>query len=253
LFIRRRGAGAALTPFGRTIIDQARRVLDEARRLEALARSDGEIAGEFVLGCFDELAPYCAAALMRRLQDRHPRLQVVVREEGFAPLRRLLVEGSISLALTYDLDTEPATVLREVQPHALLAASHPLAHRAAVTLAELAAFPLVLSDQVTSWQHILELFRGHDLTPTIYARTRTFEMQRSLVANGFGVALVYAAPFGQTSYDGVELCRRPIEDVLPTQRIVLARDARFPVSAAGEALTAVAKQWFSSQMEGSVR
>ena len=45
IFVRRRGAGAALTPFGRTVIDQARRVLDESRQLENLAKSSGEVSG----------------------------------------------------------------------------------------------------------------------------------------------------------------------------------------------------------------
>jgi DNA-binding transcriptional LysR family regulator len=247
LFVRRRGAGAALTPFGRTVIDQTRRVLHETRQLESLAQSSGDVSGEFVLGCFDELAPYCAAALMRRLHERHPKLHVVVREEGFAPLRRLLAEGSINLALTYDLDTDSTTqitVLKEVQPHALLAAGHALANRPEISLAELARFPLVLSDQAASWQHIIELFRLHGLTPTVYARSQTFEMQRSLVANGFGVALVYAEPFGQESYDGLTLRRRPVKDTLPTQRIVLARDSRYPATAADDAVTAIARQWF---------
>jgi DNA-binding transcriptional LysR family regulator len=247
LFVRRRGAGAALTPFGRTVIDQARRVIHETRQLESLAQASGEVSGEFVLGCFDELAPYCAAALMRRLQEQHPKLRVVVREEGFAPLRRLLAEGSINLALTYDLDTDSTTqitVLKEVQPHALLAASHALANRREISLAELARFPLVLSDQAASWQHIIELFRLHGLAPTVYARTQTFEMQRSLVANGFGVALVYAEPFGQESYDGLPLWRRPVKDALPTQRIVLARDSRYPATPADDAVTGIARQWF---------
>jgi DNA-binding transcriptional LysR family regulator len=247
LFVRRRGAGAALTPFGRTVIDQARRVIHETRQLESLAQASGEVSGEFVLGCFDELAPYCAAALMRRLQEQHPKLHVVVREEGFAPLRRLLAEGSINLALTYDLDTDSTTqitVLKEVQPHALLAASHALANRREISLAELARFPLVLSDQAASWQHIIELFRLHGLAPTVYARTQTFEMQRSLVANGFGVALVYAEPFGQESYEGLPLCRRPVKDTLPTQRIVLARDSRYPATSADDAVTGIARQWF---------
>ncbi len=256
LFVRRRGAGAALTPFGRSVIDQARRVLHETRQLESLAQSSGEISGEFVLGCFDELAPYCAAALMRRLQERHPKLQVVVREEGFAPLGRLLAEGSINLALTYDLDTDSTTditVLKEVEPHALLAASHTLADRPAISLAELAGFPLVLSDQAASWQHIIELFRLHGLAPTVYARTRTFEMQRSLVANGFGVALVYAEPFGQESYDGLRLCRRPVKDKLPTQRIVLARNSRYPATATNDALTEIARQWFAQHPARPIR
>jgi DNA-binding transcriptional LysR family regulator len=200
LFVRRRGAGAALTPFGRTVIDQARRVLDEAHQLENLAKSSGEVSGALVLGCFDELAPYCAAALMRQLQKRHPNLKIVVREEGFESLRRRLADGSINLALTYDLDTDPTleiVVLREVRPHALMATDHALAGKSAISLAELAAFPLVLSDQAASWQYMIDLFRLHGLAPTVYAKTRNFEMQRSLIANGFGVALVYAEPFSQ--------------------------------------------------------
>ncbi len=256
LFVRRRGAGAALTPFGRAVTEQARRVLHETRQLESLGQANGEVSGEFVLGCFDELAPYCAAALLRRLQVRHPKLRVVVREEGFAPLRRLLAEGSINLALTYDLDADSATdmtVMKEVRPHALLAASHALAGRSAVSLAELAGFPLVLSDQVASWQHIVELFKLQGLTPAVYARTRTFEMQRSLVANGFGVALVYAEPYGHDSYDGLKLCRRPVKDTLPAQRIVLARDARYPATAANDAVTEIARQWFARGSERLIR
>jgi DNA-binding transcriptional LysR family regulator len=247
IFVRRRGAGAALTPFGRTVIDQARRVLDEARQLENLANSSGEVSGEIVLGCFDELAPYCAAALMRRVQRRHPNLHIVVREEGFGSLRRRLAEGSIDLALTYELDTDPLleiVVLREVRPHALMASEHPLARKSAVSLAELAAFPLVLSEQPASWQHMMELFRQRGLAPTVCARTRSFEMQRSLIANGFGVALVYAEPFSEQSYDGLALCRRPLSDTLPPQRIVLARDSRYPATAADAALTEIAVQWY---------
>jgi DNA-binding transcriptional LysR family regulator len=247
IFVRRRGAGATLTPFGRLVIDGARRVLEEARKLENLAKSDAEVCGELVLGCFDELAPYSAASLMRQLQARYPDLQIVVREEGFESLRRRLADGSINLALTYDLDSDPlleVVVLREVRPHALMAEAHPLAAKAAISLAELAAFPLVLSDQATSWQHVIGLFRLHGLAPTVFARTRSFEMQRSLIANGFGVALVYAEPSGQESYDGLRLCRRPISDVLPPQRIVLVRDSRYPATAADAALTEIALHWY---------
>jgi DNA-binding transcriptional LysR family regulator len=247
IFVRRRGAGATLTAFGRVMIDQARRVLDDARQLENLAKSSGEMSGEIVLGCFDELAPYCAAALMRLLQLQHPNLRIIVREEGFESLRRRLADGSINLALTYDLDTDPLleiVVLQEVRPHALVAADHALACQSAVSLAELAAFPLILSDQPASWQHMIELFRLQGLAPTVYARTRSFEMQRSLIANGFGVALVYAEPSSQESYDGLALCRRPVSDPLPAQRIVLARDSRYPATAADAALSEIALNWY---------
>jgi DNA-binding transcriptional LysR family regulator len=63
IFIRRRGTGASLTPFGRSVIDQARRALEEIGRLEHLGVADGQASGEVVLGCYDDLAPYCVPAL----------------------------------------------------------------------------------------------------------------------------------------------------------------------------------------------
>jgi len=44
---------------------------------------------------------------------------------------------------------------------------------------------------------------------------RSFEMQRSMVANGFGVAIAYTSPFGDYAYDGKPLVHRPIADRLP--------------------------------------
>jgi hypothetical protein len=58
--------------------------------------------------------------------------------------------------------------------------------------------------------------------------------------------LVYAEPFSQESYDGLTLCRRPVSDTLPLQRIVLARDSRYPATAADVALTEIALQWYGS-------
>lgn len=254
VFVRRRGAGASLTPFGRSFIGQARRVLEEMHQLEHLTKADGEVSGEFVLGCFDELAPYCAPALMRRLEERWPLLRLTVREESFAELHRRLADGAIDMALTYDLNADPAivcTVLRELRPHALLAADHPLACQAVVSLSELATFPLILSDQASSWQHMLDLFRLYTLTPTVAAKTRSFEMQRSLIANGFGVALVYADPFNNESYDGLLLCRREISDALPAHRIVLARDGQYSATAAHKAVSTVALEWFTERLKRS--
>jgi hypothetical protein len=42
---------------------------------------------------------------------------------------------------------------------------------------------------------VLDLFSFYDLAPAVVHRVRTFELQRSLVANSFGVALIYTRPF----------------------------------------------------------
>ena len=66
-------------------------------------------------------------------------------------------------------------------------------------------------------------------------------MQRSLVANGFGVALIYTRPFGDRSYDGQALVCRPTEEKLPTHSIVLAHDQRYPLTPSAEAFKELAQ------------
>ncbi|TGR35954.1 hypothetical protein EN842_55675, partial [bacterium M00.F.Ca.ET.199.01.1.1] len=47
-------------------------------------------------------------------------------------------------------------LLHELRPHALLPAGHVLADKRAVSLAELAAHPLITTEQPHSWQHMLD-------------------------------------------------------------------------------------------------
>ena len=101
-------------------------------------------------------------------------------------------------------------------------ARHGLARRASVALADLAKFPLILTDQALSWQHVVGLFNGVGLEVDVAARASSFELQRSMVANGLGVAVAYTRPGGDQSYDGAKLAIRPISDRLPAQRILLA-------------------------------
>jgi len=58
LFVRQRGSAIALTPFGHTAVAKARQVLAEAEELAALGTGSSAVAGEVVLGCFEDLAPY---------------------------------------------------------------------------------------------------------------------------------------------------------------------------------------------------
>lgn len=250
LFVRQRGLGVSLTPFGRTVMAQAKRVMSEAQGFVGIAKQGNDFAGELVLGCYADLAPYCLPQILRRLQEEHPRIAVDLREGGFEYLGKRLGEGTLELALTYDLGL-PANIERaqlcQLTAHALLAADHPLAAESHVSMQALSAYPLVVTDQSHSWQHVLDLFNFFGLAPATVKRAHSFEFQRSLVANGFGVALTYTRPFGDRSYDGQPLVCRPIKESLPVQRIVLAYDQRYPLTPLAEAFKAFAMGWFSER------
>ncbi len=256
LFVRRRGSSVALTAFGHRAVAKARQVMAEADEFAALGGAGSQIGGELALGCFEDLAPHFAPALIRALSMRHPGIEVIVYEETFESLARRISDSAIDLALTYDLGLPvhaTRVVLCELGPHALLAADHPLAARDSIGLADLAQHRLIVSDQPHSWQHTLDLFRSRGLSPAIANKTASLELQRSLVANGFGVAVSYTKPHTDRSYDGMRLVCRPISDPLPPQRIILAHDTRQRLSKAASAFIEEAGSWFSGRPAFSAR
>lgn len=251
LFVRQRGLGVSVTPFGRTVMAQARRVLAEARSFADIGSNSSDFAGELVLGCYADLAPYCLPQILRHLQRDYPQVTVDMREGSFEYLGKRLAEGALELALTYDLGL-PAHMecveLCQLTAHALLPADHPLAGESRISLAALSECNLVVTDQIHSWQHVLDLFSFHGLSPASVQRTHSFEFQRSLVANGFGVALTYTRPYGDRSYDGQPLVCRPIREELPAQRIVLAYDQRYPLTPPAEVFKIQALAWFAERL-----
>src|SRR5438309_1525246 len=78
LFVRQRGSGISLTSFGRAALAKAKQVLAEADELAGLGSRDADVGGELVLGCFEDLAPYFAPALIRSFSARCPAVTVVV-------------------------------------------------------------------------------------------------------------------------------------------------------------------------------
>jgi DNA-binding transcriptional LysR family regulator len=225
LFVRRKGEGVALTSFGSAFMRDARAILDGAARLHRLGQASESLSGEVTLGCFTDLAPYYVAALIGEFRKAMPAITVEFRDAGFDELASQLGKGAIDLALTYDLGLVSAIERQthiELRAYAMLPARHPLARKASITLTDLAEHPLILTDQALSWQHIVALFNAAGLEVDVTARASSFELQRSMVANGLGLALAYTRPKSDQSYDGRRLAIRPISDKLPAQRILLA-------------------------------
>ena len=237
LFVRHKGEGVELTSFGASFMRDARKILDGAGKLHRLGQPAQEASGEVTLGCFTDLAPYYGPALLSQFGKAKPEITVDFRDAGFDELARQIGKGAIDLALTYDLGLGSGIERRtlvELRPYAMLSARHPLARHGSVTLADLAHHPVILTDQALSWQHIVALFNASGLEIDVAARTSSFELQRSMVANSLGVAVAYTRPRSDQSYDGRKLAIRPISDELPAQRILIAW-------ARGQALTPAAR------------
>lgn len=230
LFIRRRGSAMAVTPEGRRFIASAEALLADAARIEDPAHPR-PAQQRLHLGCFADLAPFLLAPALRALRQAMPDVTVSYHAEGFEALISGLLKGQVDLALTYDLGLDAGfhrEALFDSHPHAVMAPDHPLYQGTAPDLAALTSFPLILSDEGLSAQHMLGLFRVRGLNPTIAHRAPTLELLRSLAAHGEGVGISYANPPHAFSYDGMPLISRRVANPDLGEDVILVRHGTGP-------------------------
>ena len=140
--VERGQRGAVLTPQGRTILEQARRILDETTTLRALAQDakDG-VNGTIRLGSTPTLGPYLLPHVMAKLHGAYPDLKVIVRDAAPAVLQDELLSGEQDLILTqlpiHSADIESMRLFREPLK-LVLARDHPLAQAPSVSDVDLA-------------------------------------------------------------------------------------------------------------------
>jgi DNA-binding transcriptional LysR family regulator len=215
MFIRHHAQGLSLTGEGRRFLAQARALLAQAEELQhAATEISAKISGPLEIGSLATLFPLVVPELLYLFKKRHEHARVNAIAGNQTDLFESLRTGQISLLLTYDMDVPPDIdflPLAEVPPYAYVAASHPLARKHSVKLAELAAEPFLLLDLPLSREYFLGLFRQAGLTPNIGGAYPHFDVIRSLVARGEGFGLGNAQPKNQSSLDGRKLSYLTLE------------------------------------------
>lgn len=241
LFRRQVSRGLELTPAGQRLLGRARDILALAAGLatdgvdQAQARG---LSGQLSLTCFQDLGAYFAPRLLAGFRRLHPHVAVTLFEADLATVHRTLAAGKAELALTYDLGFDQRIarwVLARLAPYALLHPGHALAVQPSVSLQDLAGERLILEDIAQTREYFLSLFWAHGLRPQLHQYTQTFEMQRGLVAHGYGVALSCTRPAGDHSYDGQPIVCLPLREAVTPQRVVLARSPAMRASPVAQA------------------
>jgi DNA-binding transcriptional LysR family regulator len=214
LFIRHHAQGMSLTTAGSQIMDQAKALLRDADELKSFAgKLSDQIFGSINVGCFIPLAPIVTPELCHGFMQSHDGVEVNVSEGNQTELLNGLKKGAIDLALTYNLQLESDiafTELVELMPYVLLAANHPLAGKESISLTALTDEKFILLDLPLSDTYFMSLFDRHKVKPNIYARTRQLEVQRGLVAQGYGYSLGNVRPVNKKSLDGSDLKYVPL-------------------------------------------
>jgi len=192
--LRLSDAGAALLP-------HAERIAAAVGDAEAAARSArrGD-AGSLRLVVVGTLADAGLTAVLQRLRDRFPSLDLRLHTATSAEVSAQVRAGQASLGLRYLADRDPALDSRIVQHEPLVVAcgpAHPLAGRRVKRLAALAderwlGFPAPAGRVEAFASSIAAQFQSRGIADLDWLAIDSLTAQKRLVEAGFGLALMQA-------------------------------------------------------------
>lgn len=197
----RTGRGIRLTDAGRALLPEARGLLAASdRAVELVQRVGRGEVGRLAVGFIPSASAGALPPILRAYRQARPDVALELRERSPDALVAGLHDRSLDVAFFYrplDDDVLDQRLVAREPLVAALPAGHPLAHRHAVAVAELAAEPFVLParhELPGLHAHIVELCRDHGFDPRV-AQSDVWLVQTivGLVGAGVGVALVPAS------------------------------------------------------------
>jgi Transcriptional regulator len=194
LFERTRRA-VSLTPAGERLRAHAERVLDELEAARESVRDAGHsVRGRVVLGALPTVAPYYLPRRLQQFATEYPEVEVEVHEDTTEQLVRAVLAKEVDLALvslpverrgleSEELFDEPLLIA--------LPATHALAKKRRLALADLEAEPFILMQEGHCLAgQALAFCRMEGFAPRVSFRSAQIETVRAFVAAGWGVSVV---------------------------------------------------------------
>jgi LysR family transcriptional regulator, nitrogen assimilation regulatory protein len=223
---QRTGRGVVLTELGQRIAPKVRAWLASTDQLANDVRtSAGTPIGKVRIGSLPSTAHPLVSTLHKRLKQRYPLVQLVVREGQGSQLETWLEDGSVDLAILYRTSGSPKnadTYLVETSTYLVGAAGDPLTSGPTVRFAKLHNLPLVLFCRPSSWRNQLEQIsaeRGVSLNVALEADS--LSLQTHIVSDGGIYALLGPYAIAAASKD-CRLQSSKLVDPVVTRHIALA-------------------------------
>jgi len=186
----RLGREISLTEAGRALLPRAYQilnVLDDTRR--ALTNLNGEISGRLCLATSHHIGLHRLPPLLRAFTRTYPRVTLDIRFLDSEIAYEEVLHGRAELAVI-TLAPQTAEPVRAVKVwddplDFVVAPEHPLAHKPAITLADVAGYPAVFPGGNTFTHHIAQrLFEREGLKPNIAMSTNYMETIKMMVSIG---------------------------------------------------------------------
>ncbi|RZU63022.1 LysR family transcriptional regulator [Zhihengliuella halotolerans] len=246
--LQRHSRGIFLTDAGKSVVEHAEQIRGRLKSLQySLDDIAGLRAGTLAMGTFPTAGASLVPLAINRFRREHPGVDLTVRSVRIDALLKMLTTREISLSLLWDyhwsrLDTPELELIHLLDDPTdlVVAPSHPLASRESVYMSELLDELWVVRAGQHPMIEVLVRAGNHvGFQPNIAYEANDYQEAQAIVAVGMGVALVPRLAL-TVLRDDVRVI--PLAGEAPQRRILLARMADTPPTAAEASMTAMLKE-----------
>ncbi|SDE76658.1 LysR family transcriptional regulator [Limimaricola pyoseonensis] len=191
--------GLRLTQAGKTVLSHAERTLNDFELLKGeLGEMRGEKTGTVSIASLDSLLVSFLPEQISRFHKAHPKVDFRVRSGAHGSIATMVAEGEADLGITFSLARPEDTAFVSPVPMplmAMVASHHPLADRSSVTLADCAAYNLLLQLDTAPIRSLIEMeLSVLNRTGRVLAASNNLMMLKPMILAGDGVA--FYTPLG---------------------------------------------------------
>lgn len=212
IFSRQKGRGVLITAAGERFIAAARRLLAAEKDFNREVRSQSWDEAHLRIGLFEPFSSIMMVEVLRQLRQRLENISIELVEADQPSLKRYLDRGEVDVVLIYDLGPDFTGTIHRIgraPPHAMVHEDSPLARHDAISISQLAQYPVSLLSLPLTMTYLMTLFDFADKRPKISFMSRSYETIIRGVSEGFGSTILNAWP------------RRPLKVEDHTRRIRL--------------------------------
>ena len=234
----------SMTQAGELLVARARRALAELDAAHAELQSlAGVQTGRLAVGALHTMGPVDLSLLLATFHERHPAIELTVREQSSEELAAMLREDEVDLAFLSVTERIQSRGLR-LQPLVseelvvVLAVGHRLAARAQLRIADLADEAFISFREGARLRELLvTAAAGAGFEPRVALESNESRRIRSLVSRGLGVAIL---PRSDSEGPGSLVAVCDLVEPALTRDVTLASRAERRPSPAAEAFLALA-------------
>ena len=190
----------ALTPAGKTFLEDAKAILRRTRdACDRAKRADTVFTGKLNIGFVKGYEKTNLSDLLSDFHVHYPNISLTLTRENVAELYDGILNKNLDVILNIrysmdDLEDIEFQIVRQYPLLAVMPASHPLSHRISIQRSELKGYPLVdikkSEDRYGETATILNAFTSAGFLPNVQYVSDDIETSILAVAAGLGYALL---------------------------------------------------------------